>query len=240
MTQAHPGSESPRKTPGEKSPGTESNEEAKWRSEQRTRTAIHEASHAAMAFELGRPIEVVSIRPGKHYGGVAPYRPALYRGDRKFGLPAILQPAASRRAIETQICVSLAGQIGEDLLWPHGRWGMSEDERQAETAVREFARLSKRETALLTALEERDEPLTSDEANASELAEAMSEAEAGDHLAYLRAVTKSIISSPGFLRLVDALVPVLLDQTAVSGRAVREIFRSVDMKRRPLAVAARG
>lgn len=222
--------------------GTESNEEAKakWKEEQRSRTAAHEASHAGMAYELGRPIEVVSIRPSKRYSGVALHIGARYRGGWQVGIPAILQPAEPRRILETRICILLAGQIGEDLLWRRDRWGTSEDERRAETAALEFARLSKRETAVLTEVETRDEPLTSDEVNARELAEAMSGAEAAEHLGYLKAVTRSIVTSTGFLRLVDALVPVLLDQDGVSGRACRELFRNVDMKRRPLAAAARG
>ncbi len=83
------------------------------------RTAYHESAHAVVAFRLAQPIRLVSVRPGETFAGIMLGGSSASLDSVGFDAfrPGIVQPARVRRRIEADICVSLAGQMGADLLW---------------------------------------------------------------------------------------------------------------------------
>jgi hypothetical protein len=157
--------------------------------------AHHEASHAVVAWVLGRPIGLLSIRPGRHYQGVVTYRgwrwpldgertPALWR-------PAILWPARLRRMLEMDICILLAGVLGEQFVDPLSTEDPGgEDEQRAKRAADALAGLTPRLKEQLATLEA-DEPFPTDDQQAWDRVDALSGREADAHLFYLRAVDEA-------------------------------------------------
>jgi hypothetical protein len=59
--------------------------------------AYHEASHAVVAWVLGRPIELLSIRPGAHYEGVVTYRGWTWLLDRERTAEVLWRPGVLHR-----------------------------------------------------------------------------------------------------------------------------------------------
>lgn len=84
--------------------------------------AHHEAAHGTMAWILARPIGLLSIRPGAHYEGVATHRRGHWPDQetllRLESRPVVLWPALDRRALEVDVCIALAGALGEQLVDP--------------------------------------------------------------------------------------------------------------------------
>jgi hypothetical protein len=164
---------------------------------ERRRVAFHEAGHAALAFLLGRAVDVVSIRPTDHYGGVTAHRgPRLTeRERRKFGLPAPLLPARVRRHLEASALVALAGDLAEplDTDWePVSRYiAPTPDEQLAGQAAGDLTRMTRKEEARLAATEAKGE-LWSDADTAWKDAYVLAGAHAGQetiaHVGYLRAL----------------------------------------------------
>ena len=76
-------------------------------------TGWHEAGHAAMAYFLGRPVSLVSVRPTEHYRGITTWVSPKRRSELPLHLPAISWPAQIRRDIETSIAISLAARPAE-------------------------------------------------------------------------------------------------------------------------------
>lgn len=217
---------------------------------QRRRVALHESGHTTMAVFLHRPTTLVSIRPGKHYAGIATWRSPRYsEADRsKLHLPVILQPARFRRAIETSICVALAGDIAEELV-RDAHWEPTsgytaepeptEDEKRAEQIARGLEALSERERERLRKLEEHPDPYLSDREDASERSWALDPDAPGRHLAWLTDVTRSIIHAPEIVRAIEALASELLEREVVGGRRARSIIQDAMRRRLRLeAVAA--
>lgn len=89
------------------------------------KNALHEAGHAAIAWRLAGPDAITgptSIQPTRRWGAVSFCRGTIDDSgeDVDTSLPAIIWPAAARRAGETEICVLLAGYQAEKLLEPRG------------------------------------------------------------------------------------------------------------------------
>jgi hypothetical protein len=82
----------------------------------RARTAYHEAAHAAVAHMLRRPFDVVSIRAGEHYRGIAIFRGRSPQADLGKTLADVIWwPAPWRRRFEIDLAITLAGRFGEAL-----------------------------------------------------------------------------------------------------------------------------
>jgi hypothetical protein len=189
--------------------------------EDRERTAFHEAGHGVVAHALGRRIELLSIRPGAHYAGIAPYVAPRLPSNGKLHRPAILQDASFRRSVETRACVALAGNLAEEFAGPtrHRRWS---DERTARKAVSKLAELSQRESESLERLERAEEPFPTDDQVAKDMSWILSGEQGLAHLIYLREVTRTILHS--HRRAVVSLAEALLSKEVVSGRGAREIL----------------
>jgi hypothetical protein len=194
---------------------------------QRIRTSFHEAAHALVAYFLCQPIRYVSIRPGETFLGVIVHgdrAPLDESATRLIGLPGIVQPAKLRRRVEGDICVSLAGDIGERLTWlGTGYFAESADEPRAAALALEFSGLSRSDAEDLAARERDPTPITLDEENATNKAYALAGEEGWQLLSYLRPVTKRIVW--GYRETVAALADVLLEREVVSGRWVRRFLR---------------
>lgn len=189
------------------------------------RTAFHESGHAVVATALGRRVTFLSVRPGKHFSGIAPYAPPRIGPNAKLNRPAILQPAAWRRSLEIMTCVSLAGDIAGDLVSPRtGYIPPTEDQQLAEKVAQSLARLSRRDAKYLKTLERQEEPFIYDGDSAAETAWLLSGEEAAQHLAYLRAVTRRLVYDRS--RSISVLAEVLEQTKTLSGQRVREILQS--------------
>jgi hypothetical protein len=197
------------------------------------RTAHHESGHVVMAHLLGWGIGPVTIIRGNGYNGLACYNGMRFSDKErgKLGLPVPLLPARFRRAVETNIMVSLAGRMAErwDLEPVSGFIPEHPDERYAQKLAR-LAAPTERDTRLLTVPEGRKvEP---DEETAATLTRAL----AGDdtatrYLLWLQAETAALVATPRFGRLVAALVPVLLEHKTLSGRATRIVLVEAERRR---------
>ncbi len=200
---------------------------------ERRRVAFHESGHASMAFLLGRAVDVVSIRPSDHSKGVTAHRgPRLTERERgKFGLPARLLPARVRRHLEASALVALAGDLAEqlDTDWEpvSGYIASTPDEQFAEQAAGDLTRMTRKEEARLAATQAKGE-LGSDAETAWKGAYVLAGAHAGQetiaHVGYLQALARAIVGTAQFARLVGALVPHLLANEVLGGRAVRRIL----------------
>jgi len=193
--------------------------------------AVHETAHAAVAHVLRRPVGLVSIRPTAESGGFARHRcerikPGTFRPE----LPTILMPARLRRTVESEIVISLAGQVAEILAGPPapGYRGLTDDERQAVAASRSLAALDPREESELHEIESTIDQQPTDSERASGLSYALAGDEAAQHFSWMRAVAMSVVASDRVQRLIAALVPELLAHEVLPPRRVRAIFKSVD------------
>jgi hypothetical protein len=195
--------------------------------------AYHEAGHHVARFLLGCPLGPVSIRPGEHYAGISLGNEAAIpdRYLAKIGWPVVRLPAELRRYVERAVMVALVGRMAEALVRPPetGYVALPRDELQAERLAR-LATLGVREAKRLA---EADHELAPDEQRARELVWAL----AGDvdegaaYLNWLRAATVSLVRAGEFGRLVEALVPVLLEHEVVSGRLARQVLREARERR---------
>jgi hypothetical protein len=194
---------------------------------QKVRTAFHESAHALVSYILRQPIRYVSIRRGETFLGVMVHGRSAPLDDaatRLVGLPGIVQPFKLRRRVEGDICVSLAGDIGERLVWlGSGYIEDSVDEPRAATIALEFAGLSRADAGDLAARERDPTPHTLDEENATNKAYALAGEEGWALLSYLRPVTKRLLWD--YRDDVAALAEELLKHDVIPGRKVRELLR---------------
>ena len=195
--------------------------------------ATHEASHAVMARVLGVRAGFISIRPAANFGGVCRHGttgiPTL-RDDDLDGSVVDMR-ASLRRGLEKLICITLAGELGVQYLLPpdleDGFTEVSPDREQAERLA-EIASLNRREAAAL-ATTEHDGVEESDAAHARRKAWALAGGSlAARYVLLLEGVAIELIASPRFRKLVDAIVPPLIEHRVLSGRAVRAILTEAD------------
>jgi len=194
--------------------------------------AAHELGHVLMAYTLGRPIRLASIRPAPTYLGVACHTPGKLdpaEATPYLQRPAILWPHHIRSIIETEICISLAGPIAEELTGEYatGYVPTSPDELAAAEI------LEPRTAALLSELEVRTTSVETDDAAAAGLSHALADVSASQHLGFMRAEVRRVVCSATFRRQHELIMPVLLERGAVSGQQVLDIIEH------PIAVAAR-
>jgi len=226
-----------------------------------TTTAFHEAGHAVAAHLLGRRVEICSVRRGEHFqGATSLVDPSSELLGPSSDAPAIFLPGSMRRLYECQIVILYAGRLAETLCTAGPRTGFSggdSDEQQAEAvASRTIFPPSDEERAGLMLLEQMKIP--SDEDAAGKLVEELvpgerdpwpriwaisASAERAAYLDWLRSFTTRFIHRDPFPRMVGSLVPVLVEEKVVSGRAVHEILRVHDPEGAPtrdlLGAAAR-
>jgi hypothetical protein len=141
--------------------------------------------------------------------------------------PLALQPAAFRNELERRILVALAGPAGE-VLWMmqerSGGYVSTDDQRAVGRVVRKLG-LAEHQRALLDSGNDDKRESLSDREKAARLAAALvSEAEVVAYLAWLESSARRLVSDPGFVRLVAALVPVLLEHESVAGGDVQRLF----------------
>ena len=192
-------------------------------------TAIHEAAHAAMAFTVKRSIEVISIAPTKHYGGVTiPRTPSMPGGEPNLFLPAPMQPWPFRRWIESTIMISQAGPAAEYLLRdiPRSPGFLAPD--PDEEYVLSLARIAAPSPLEARSLANADKPSPRDELTAMSLGHGIAGDTAVRYVAWLGQETNRIVVGSRFVRLVDALVPHLLRHTTISGRLARRVLVAAD------------
>ncbi len=203
--------------------------------QERFRIAHHEAGHGAAAFELGRRVDVVSMRPCAGvvnafivHEGAGP-TPAI-----EPSVPTFLQPR--RHQIEVSMAIFLAGPAAEYLVVPPptGYVAESLDEIAAKKAA---VSLSAQERE---SLQEARERLSSGEFETDEDSALGESARLGEqasfHYAWIRAEVAAWIESPRMRRLIRELALVLLDPNQLEddvlpGRRAEQILSRAD--RRP-------
>lgn len=194
--------------------------------------AVHEASHAAMARVLGVGAGLISIRPGLNFGGVAKHGriavPKVLPGD--LDGPVVLMRPALRRSLEKQILITVAGKLGEYQLLPPETGFAALPEADDEQALRlaEIVSLNRREAASLVTAE-RDGVEESDAVYARRRAWALvGSGVAERYVLMLEAVALELVLTDRFRRIVDALVPQVLQHRVLSARAVRAVLNDAD------------
>lgn len=192
-----------------------------------TRLAIHEAAHAVVAIALGRGLSgPVSIRPGKHFSGIAFVDAPTLTAVPLLGAPVILLDPDLRKMVETEIVIHLAGPEAERFLFEKPRSSrrpVLPDEQAAERLARVLV-LSPSESARLREAEDSDEPRRSDEDWAHELAWALAGSnEVAHYLAWLREVTRHLLLSPSVARSVLAVADELAKHEVLPASAVKEM-----------------
>jgi hypothetical protein len=174
--------------------------------------AIHEAGHAVAHVVFGDTVEYVSIRRGKHFGGIAVpgvrSRPDKDQWDPF--VPVNASPPGFRASVERQIVSGLAGEIAVALLYrPTGRNPTRAVEAEAETIARKaLDELSPRVAELVVTNEQADAPMDTDETVAHDIARAFAGPEAGIfYLEWLRAEAREFVTryQAAILRVADAL-----------------------------------
>lgn len=208
-------------------PGLAASGAARWR------TAHHEASHACAAWAFGRPLKVVSIRPGESYNGVTisgnDEPKDLDLGGYLLDAPVALQPPELRAAIERAAMVSLAGDLAGEaaalIHEPIGGWLPDPDTQAIEEAL---AALPPRSRELIVESEARTESIPSDDERAAGLVSLLttSEAEADAYLAWLRVSADDLVRFqwPRITRLALAL----LERHYIDGPEAVRILRGDD------------
>jgi len=172
-------------------------------------TCVHEAGHAVAEVVLGQTVEYVSVRPGKHFGGIeVPVRHERPEADRFAPWhPVSLQPPELRADIERSIIVLLAGDLAALYLGPSQTSYVGEPEVE-EIARRALDNLGPRIAELVGALEESDGPFDDDDTKAVGLASAFAGPQAGIfYLAWLRAEASELVMryQAAIRRVGDAL-----------------------------------
>jgi hypothetical protein len=203
----------------------------------RRRTAYHEAAHAVAGILYGRPIRVVSIRPGAQYRGTTLYESSTGLSEALAGVfdpsaPALLQPSETRTAIEREIVITLAGPTAGQ--WAHVTTGRIEPdpcEIDAEKAAAGLAALSPRHRELIVSEEVSDAERVGDEQAASNLSWALigEPIEEVMHLAWLRAVTSNLVVRQW--HQIEALANALLDRTVLDGATAAAIVTAAPRRK---------
>jgi hypothetical protein len=206
--------------------------------EARLHTAYHETGHAISAALFGFDVETVSIRPGKHYAGIATLVDAPVNEiaeirqrsesggallSRWGATPVPLFDPDVRRPAELSIMVALAGPAAEILAGPvpGGRFVDDFDEATASAVARG---ITERQAAHLISVDRPD--LVSDDDMAIETARTIAgEKAAGALVAWLQWETRRLVTSELFVALSTPLVELLLRNEVLSGDAVVAIVR---------------
>jgi hypothetical protein len=209
----------------------------------RVRTAYHESGHAAVAYILGRAIDVVSIRPNEHRSGVVIFkRWRKPRGDvgRTFQ-DVLLWPAEWRRRLEHDLCITLAGHYAE-IMRPSPSSGYFDDDDEplakeiAGDLVPARGDLTERERLVLRRSANRSSP-SDQEATDDLVATILNEhelslaAEKAAYINWMRHHAARLVFSDRCRRLIEGLVPRLLEADVLSGRTVRRIFQEIEARR---------
>jgi hypothetical protein len=177
---------------------TRSADERSQREAARWRSAYHECGHGLLGFLLnGRPPELLSLRPGKHYNAIAiGAKLEVWKGDVVFGAPSILQPDSLRSMLERSICISLAGDLAAVMAGYRdvGYVADSEDELVAKSQAEALAALSPRRRELLAAAETGPAiPSDDEQASSASFALTGNHDESFWHLVWLRTVTAQLL-----------------------------------------------
>ncbi len=202
----------------------------------RRRTAFHEASHALAARLLGFDVSTASIRKGEHLLGVVTYeRPAVSdfterierrRGHSLLGLnglrPVPLFGEEARRSGESLIMIRQAGRLGEEFVGSPPEPGYVDDFDDRE-ALRIATELTNQQTAELDAIyAETDIP--SDDTTANQVARYIAgERGAAALVAWLRHETARLVFSGLFSRLLPPIAELLLRNESIPGQAVHAV-----------------
>lgn len=122
-----------------------------------TATAFHEAGHAVMAISLGRPVQKVTIAPGRmETGGTRLGACELRKGRGR----------ASQDVIEDEVLILLAGMVAEARFTgrycPHGA---TQDLRTVQRVLESRANTQRQLERLQRRLLEKTEHLLSDDAH---------------------------------------------------------------------------
>lgn len=218
------------------------------RTDEVVRTAYHEAGHVVAMLVLGQPLDIVSIRPSKHYAGITLYGECGRQGWQG-EIPNILDPATQhpsdfRAFFERRIVVSLAGKIAGTLapVEPYsGYTAPSPDEEFAERAAHAIARLSPRhrELVLKTEAEEASEAFPTDDETAMRDATVLSGDEASSHVGWLEQVARRLVHQHAVS--IEMLAEALLQRPVLSGQEAAQIVRksrSIDGRKQKQGSAA--
>jgi hypothetical protein len=197
---------------------------------ERLRVAVHEASHAIMAWKLGRGVELLSIRRGAHLDGVT-----IFEGvaDPDLLVPAMAQtqPWDARMRAEKAIAILLAGHLGEvRWIYPDEEGYDPDDDdvrlaTQAAAAAVSTPLLSAYRSDLLSAAcrEER----MSDEDQARLRAGRLTPA-GEQFLNWICEEVKLEVRTVQFQELLHEVVPALLAAEVLPGETFLEIVQRAD------------
>lgn len=150
----------------------------------RRRIALHEAGHAVACVVFGTPLEYVSIRPGRTFGGVTVGVPREVPDAP--GRATWLDPAI-RVDLERRVIASLAGDLAERLDPTAGPRPVDETEVRAALEA-----LGPRVVELIER-EQRDDPVLSDAAAAWYLAERLAGDGARHYVEWLRVEANELV-----------------------------------------------
>lgn len=224
--------------------------------EERERTALHEAGHAAVSYLCGfAGAGPVSIVPGKSYRGVCisgHVRRPSGREMETWGRPVPLQAAGLRRYRELAIMVLLGGLVAEETFrWAATGRGAESPEATVEAVMFRLALpelapagqppeapgearpvaagLPRREAELLAAAAADDL-----ESDAGQIARVLAlthplspgGATASAYLRWLCAETRDMIRDPAGLAMVRALSAALLEAGTLSAAEWRGVCRA--------------
>ena len=197
---------------------------------ERVRIAYHEAGHAVAAFELGGAVSgPVSIVPAKRWNGVAHVRGRYARRSDRYDPAAptiVLQPASTRRALETEAIISLAGQEAEKFRPPETLTGYFPTEDDEARAVRAVAPLAGRDAKLLARGDDESlPPPKTDIAQAVEAADLLVADRAHALLTFLRAEADALLRTPRAQRRLHRLAEALLEHETIGAATVRQLLR---------------
>ena len=187
----------------------------------RRRTAIHEAAHCALMTRWSFPITAVSIRPGESHRGVTimtvdPADRIRYPLD---GTHPLDGPAtASRQWAERRICVLLAGSIAADLLVPVSGFVAPPREYPVELAPPAAAKLAEAEA-------DPESEAPSDDEIAFEFAFRLVGQTANAYLAWLRLETHRLVAEEA--PAIYAVAEALLRGDVLDGASVGQLIGSV-------------
>lgn len=187
------------------------------------RTAYHEAGHAVIGVALGVPIDGVSIRASSCYAGIALLRPAPVDTsviDIEAPTP-VLMPPKLRRALETRLWVSLAGDLAAEMAVRRSRYGEADttDRVAAATIAVELTGRSKDALERAEAMTE----IKTDWDSAIATADILAWREAVQYIAFATAATRRLLAE--CWPAVDAVAQALMSTPVLSGRQVKRIIR---------------
>jgi hypothetical protein len=210
-----------------------------WIEQERLRLAFHESGHAVARYFFGDRVQLVSIRPGATYSGVAVSKQSRRRKHKSPSLGNAmfppLWPVATRRVIEKQAICALAGPAAEFRRFEFtgempqsGFYQPHEDEVLAERLLAD-ASLSSDEQELLARTEASSEPNPRDLDTALDCSRVLAGPRvAAAQFAFCKALAAELVYSDRFTRLAIPLVEELLAHDVVGGERTHELFEQHD------------